>query len=555
MASAETFSQPASTTSQEQSGNSTSVGTEHIHISSQNSYLDTTHHPETLESNLGLQEAAKRLGAEALGETVEKKASVADDSDDKNVPTTEPSETEPNPPDTEVGDSSGGEEPPSPPESSPEAPKDPEEDELAFAKGQPARVHRSDGSVEEGLNPLTKDGWFAGETKVIDGVTHVVVRKRDGLDDEGKDVFLVKEVPVDQLKEWQEETDDTDYDGPNIPGMAENSPRPEDTPPTDKTKSSPVFVGQRVRVQHQNGVIDGGTNTDHWHIADLFEKDGEEYVRVSRAGSESLDISKESLVALQLENGQQGHTKAQIEAMTSLGRDRVVNLLSYNDTLGKDEASINANLNRTLALPNIERYIESINELSKKYGNEAVLAQAKALRDKCVAELTSMGIKPSEYAGSMSWAMWDIAKQFHMLNHPEDTSDKYKRSLADPMEESRKGELKRDEIVSRHIGWEAQGERERLFGLSPEAKDILAKLDVGGVDELSSYDLSRLGEELTRSFRITGKGYAKPEVVLAPSPVPIEATKSESPKGIVAMYLNKARDTKKAVRNKVKAAR
>jgi len=95
------------------------------------------------------------------------------------------------------------------------------------------------------------------------------------------------------------------------------------------------------------------------------------------------------------------------------------------------------------------RYARSLLELAQKENIVSVRKSARALLDTALAEAARIGIPVSPYGKSMTWAMWDIGKQSYFFNHPAENDPRY--DIGDPLT----SEAKRNEIINRHLGWEA----------------------------------------------------------------------------------------------------
>lgn len=132
------------------------------------------------------------------------------------------------------------------------------------------------------------------------------------------------------------------------------------------------------------------------------------------------------------------------------------------------------------------------------------------IREKFAATMERMGLDPSAYGMSETWTYWDMAKQKHINDHPDEQDPRYR--TGDPMED----EELQDQIASRHLGWEIygansgftapEGDPTRIFvpheSLEKLDKDhanypeIMALLQKEAKPEngtLSSVDLARLG--------------------------------------------------------------
>lgn len=88
-------------------------------------------------------------------------------------------------------------------------------------------------------------------------------------------------------------------------------------------------------------------------------------------------------------------------------------------------------------------------ELAKQ-DKAAVMKLQRQLQTAFMKAMNRLGLTPSVYGKSESWALWDIGKQLYMREHPQASSSKY--HLGDPFTDKRV----QKEIVERHIGWELE---------------------------------------------------------------------------------------------------
>ena len=122
--------------------------------------------------------------------------------------------------------------------------------------------------------------------------------------------------------------------------------------------------------------------------------------------------------------------------------------LSYQDATLPEEAKKQA-LEYNQNSESAKRYAEALIEMSAKHNLAEVQDVAREMVEECTSRLEALGCMPSAYTASLSWAMWDIGKQEHYLLHPEQGDPKY--TIADPLTSPEK----REEIIDRHVGWEA----------------------------------------------------------------------------------------------------
>ncbi|MBU2235535.1 hypothetical protein KKA01_00570, partial [Patescibacteria group bacterium] len=134
------------------------------------------------------------------------------------------------------------------------------------------------------------------------------------------------------------------------------------------------------------------------------------------------------------------------------------------------------------------------------------------IREKFSTAMERIGLDPSVSGMSESWTYWDMAKQKHINDHPDEQDPRYR--TGDPLADA---EIQ-DQIASRHLGWEIYGnnsrfdektpaenpvrvfvEHESLANLDkdhanyPEIMELLKKDAKPENGTLSSIDLAKLG--------------------------------------------------------------
>ncbi len=205
-----------------------------------------------------------------------------------------------------------------------------------------------------------------------------------------------------------------------------------------------------------------------------------------------------------------------------LSEAEALSALSYNDITdrtGRDPAEA---LEQTKESPNGLNYAHQLQALVKRVGRAELNRHLAEMRATARAGLSELGNRPSPYVDSKSWALWDIAKQSYLYNHPEESSLAYKHNnrgvdLADPLAENEAGEAKRREIIHRHIGWEVDQAASRSgrpinewlsnLWVYPSKQADLKRIvaDTPGYrnesGELRSYVLAHLGQ---KSLEYTG---------------------------------------------------
>ena len=145
-----------------------------------------------------------------------------------------------------------------------------------------------------------------------------------------------------------------------------------------------------------------------------------------------------------------------------------------------------------------KKYAESLINASGSGGVESIRTQAREIRDQMLSEANRIGVPMSAHGKSLSWVMWDIGKQYHFFTNPEQNDPRYE--LGNPLQ----SESKREEILNRHIGWEAyaafQGNAEYRARVQndPRLRDALSLFTKAPKmnRSLSSSDLAELGRLL-----------------------------------------------------------
>src|SRR4030042_879965 len=130
-----------------------------------------------------------------------------------------------------------------------------------------------------------------------------------------------------------------------------------------------------------------------------------------------------------------------------LNRQLLSDYLSFQD-VDLEKETKEWILSQNLSSGNAKKYADSLMELAEKYNLENIKEKAGELVASTSDLLKKIGIKPSEFARSQTWAIWDMAKQQFYLSHPDKVDSKY--SIEDPMSSKNK----QLEISDRHLGWE-----------------------------------------------------------------------------------------------------
>lgn len=223
-----------------------------------------------------------------------------------------------------------------------------------------------------------------------------------------------------------------------------------------------------------------------------LHRDPQQFVRQSKLFEEALSRSSKTLGSDKLPN--EAQSMPLIETRESLKKS-IIEDLSYQDVDVPLDIKQQM-LEDTMASESANKYAESLAELSEHIGGfESVGVVADKLVEKMSAEAERLGIPVSPFGKSRTWAIWDMGKQYYYFTHPNENDSKY--PIGDPFSEA-----KSEEIVNRHLGWEAYGaynqnEQKEFLEKIPADKrlSILGLLKRRPKDNgtLSSKELAELG--------------------------------------------------------------
>jgi hypothetical protein len=119
--------------------------------------------------------------------------------------------------------------------------------------------------------------------------------------------------------------------------------------------------------------------------------------------------------------------------------------LSYKgSTFYKEESSIRYYYDHI----SCQKYSSALKQIVSLYGESNLHNLASRLLNEFNSCMEKLDCMPSEVGKNQSWVYWDIAKQFYLFNHPEESNKNYK--IENPFVSTDK----QSEIVERHIGWE-----------------------------------------------------------------------------------------------------
>lgn len=159
------------------------------------------------------------------------------------------------------------------------------------------------------------------------------------------------------------------------------------------------------------------------------------------------------------------------------------------------------------------KYATALQEMMRQRSPDIIVSNAEYLQAELLSILGRIGISPTPYGMSVTWAMWDMGKQYHFFTHQEEADPKY--SIGNPLESSEK----RHEILCRHLGWEFHAAYyfkrlpQNLLDLiesHPDIKAIITKEVKQENSSLSSFDLAELGRKLYGIYQGGGTGGEPP---------------------------------------------
>jgi len=216
--------------------------------------------------------------------------------------------------------------------------------------------------------------------------------------------------------------------------------------------------------------------------------------RRNASGTAEIDAFIEKPSASQLQK-----KPISLETMESLRRLVIDQDLSYQDATLPEEVKKQA-LDWSRSSSSAQKYAGSIVQLLQRVNLEILRQTAKEITQTMSAEAKRLSIPLSPYGRSNSWAMWDIGKQNYFFTHQTENDPNYE--IGDPLT----SETKREEIINRHLGWEAYA----VFHNNTDPKwrqKIVSDRNFSGALELlnkqpkqngslSSKDLAELGKIL-----------------------------------------------------------
>lgn len=193
------------------------------------------------------------------------------------------------------------------------------------------------------------------------------------------------------------------------------------------------------------------------------------------------------------------------EVATEEVEDIITTYFSYQDSPNLTSEEKQEIIKRSIKNQSAIKYAKILLKLQEKDELENYYMLSKSLFTRTFKLLSEFEIEPSQYSQSISWSMWDIAKQLYYLENPKKSNGNY--ILADPLED----EDKQEEIINRHIGWILteniyNGNVDLLLNKiknSSYTKKIIDYIIVRTNDEtrsVSSHELATLGKEVLFAY-------------------------------------------------------
>lgn len=207
--------------------------------------------------------------------------------------------------------------------------------------------------------------------------------------------------------------------------------------------------------------------------------------------------------------------------------DTALGLFTYDDVVGSGHVGETEN-------PHAVAYAQELVDMYKETGGRQLADLTNRMTTAAITTLERIGIEPSPYASSPTWALWDMAKQRYMAHQPEERRDSSYETrqldnghsvvpnVGDAIGHDQLAVAKRMDIVDRHIGWEVVrshyvagtiGVDEASSYHAKIAEKIvhgdhndrpIALLDGSTVMSLRSYELSRIGD-MARNAALRGR--------------------------------------------------
>ena len=227
----------------------------------------------------------------------------------------------------------------------------------------------------------------------------------------------------------------------------------------------------------------------------------EQHTRVERNNIRKYELSKRrrSVGNVALESTEEAQT-------TGISPDEANDLLGYGDVdFTPEEAQLVADSEQDPEKSAQKRkYVDALINMAEQYGKDAVLQTAENIRNACFEELDRLGLQPSKFGRSITWALWDMAKQRRLFEYPTESHPDYE--LGNPMADDEWGAKIRQVIADRHVGWEydaATGFGNAIDAVAPLGPESANRIILSGqrndTNQLRSLEYSRLGATLRKS--------------------------------------------------------
>lgn len=150
----------------------------------------------------------------------------------------------------------------------------------------------------------------------------------------------------------------------------------------------------------------------------------------------------------------------------------------------------------------VVNYGNALAQLVTDHGFESVQSKIDTILDGFNRKAKLIGLTPTVFSASPSWAAWDLGKQAYFAEHPAE-SDTNNYELYNPMLNNRPGQKVTNEIINRQIGWEysiaVAADPDFIPDVTFATKArVDAHIEAAAIEgrELHSYELSDIGQLL-----------------------------------------------------------
>jgi hypothetical protein len=237
---------------------------------------------------------------------------------------------------------------------------------------------------------------------------------------------------------------------------------------------------------------------EQWHaFVEKYPKKAEGYQEHYKEIRDALEKKDKVTYTEQTEAEEEVEVKPKVSFEVPPKEDMISDYLSYQDMeVPADEKK--SMLDWSINSESANKYAEALQDMLAHTSKNQIEGLASHMVFDAKEILKKIGLRGSAFAESKTWAMWDIAKQYHYATHPDEADAKY--SNVDPLRSPKKIQ----EIVDRHVGWEAYRAKDKKFArkfkkhpLFKTLNEYLNKKPKENGD-LSSKDLAELGALLRK---------------------------------------------------------